>query len=333
MSDLALVEQQNAAITAFGSVQGFESTLRMAEMMSNSKMVPELYQGPANVGNVMIAFEMSQRIGASVMAVMQSMHVINGRPSWSSSFIIAALNSCGRFSPLRFRLTDLGPKKVTKESGWIDKKTGERKTKTVTVDLPSNMEFVAWCYDKATGEVLEGPAVTYDMAVQEGWWTKFDSKWQTMPELMGRYRAAAFFGRLYAPDILNGMHTQDEVEDFAPTREVKQVREVAPTRAATPREAKGADSKPKAPEEPQLTAVITEITAAGDKATLLSLYRKAHKAFEHDEAAQDLLFEAKESRKIEIEAAATPAPVDPEPASEQKPEPTQEAAPKKEDWK
>ena len=35
-----------------------------------------------------------------------------------------------------------------------------------------------------------------------------------MPELMLRYRAAAFFGRLYAPDVLNGMHATEEVEDI-----------------------------------------------------------------------------------------------------------------------
>jgi hypothetical protein len=31
---------------------------------------------------------------------------------------------------------------------------------------------------------------------------------------MLRYRAAAFFGRLYAPDVLNGMHATEEVEDI-----------------------------------------------------------------------------------------------------------------------
>jgi hypothetical protein len=51
------------------------------------------------------------------------------------------------------------------------------------------------------------------MAKAEGWSTKNGSKWKTMPELMLRYRAAAFFGRLYAPDVLSGMHSADEVED------------------------------------------------------------------------------------------------------------------------
>jgi len=38
-----------------------------------------------------------------------------------------------------------------------------------------------------------------------------------MPELMLRYRAAAFFGRLYAPEILMGMQTAEEVADIAST--------------------------------------------------------------------------------------------------------------------
>jgi hypothetical protein len=52
-----------------------------------------------------------------------------------------------------------------------------------------------------------------EMAEAEGWVKRTGSKWKTMPELMLNYRAAAFFGRLYAPDILNGMQTVDEVTD------------------------------------------------------------------------------------------------------------------------
>jgi hypothetical protein len=55
------------------------------------------------------------------------------------------------------------------------------------------------------------------MAKAEGWLTKQGSKWQTMPELMLRYRAAAFFGRLYAPDIMMGMHAVEEIQDVSST--------------------------------------------------------------------------------------------------------------------
>jgi hypothetical protein len=34
-----------------------------------------------------------------------------------------------------------------------------------------------------------------------------------MPELMIRYRAAAFFSRLYAPEITMGMQTREEIID------------------------------------------------------------------------------------------------------------------------
>jgi hypothetical protein len=52
------------------------------------------------------------------------------------------------------------------------------------------------------------------MANAEGWVSKAGSKWKTMPELMMRYRAAAFFGRLYAPEITMGMHSVEEVVDI-----------------------------------------------------------------------------------------------------------------------
>ena len=52
------------------------------------------------------------------------------------------------------------------------------------------------------------------MARQEGW-TK-NSKYQSMPELMLRNRAATFFGRQYIPDLLLGVQTSEEVVDIEP---------------------------------------------------------------------------------------------------------------------
>ena len=51
------------------------------------------------------------------------------------------------------------------------------------------------------------------MAKKEGWYSKNGSKWQTMEDLMLRYRAATFFGRLYTPDLLMGMQTKEELDD------------------------------------------------------------------------------------------------------------------------
>lgn len=184
----AIIPEQQAltvmpSVPVFADKQVFEHSQRVAKMMMTSSLVPKEYQN--NIPNIMIALEMANRIGASPLMVMQNLNIIHGRPSWSSQFIIAALNSCNRFSPLRFKMEGKDD-----EYGCI-----------------------AWAKDH-TGEILEGPKVTWKMVKAEGWLTKNGSKWQTMPELMFRYRGAAFFGRLYAPDVLMGMNTSDEAEDM-----------------------------------------------------------------------------------------------------------------------
>ena len=51
------------------------------------------------------------------------------------------------------------------------------------------------------------------MAQDEGWTSKPGSKWRTMPTQMMMYRAAAFFARVFCPDILLGIPTYEEVQD------------------------------------------------------------------------------------------------------------------------
>lgn len=172
----------------FSTPVNFDHAQRVAKMFSTSSLIPKDYQN--NVANTMIAMEMATRMGANPLMVMQNLFVVQGRPSWSSSFIIAALNACKRFSPIRFKMN------------------GEGKELTC----------IAWAYDLDSKEVLEGPEVSIAMAEAEGWLQKNGSKWKTMPGLMIRYRAAAFFGRLYAPDILMGLLTTDEVQDIQPVK-------------------------------------------------------------------------------------------------------------------
>ena len=56
--------------------------------------------------------------------------------------------------------------------------------------------------------------INLDIAQKEGWLGKTGSKWKTMPEQMLMYRAASAFGRLYAPDVMMGFKTQDELIDI-----------------------------------------------------------------------------------------------------------------------
>ena len=185
--------QQQSTNPNFFSLESFKDAHRVAGVLATSKLIPKDFQN--NIPDCIIAMEMSQRIGASIFAVMQSLYIVHGKPGWSAQFIIAALNSCGRFSPLRFDITE--PKEQIVEG----KKIMDR-------------VCTAWAVEKGTNEKLYGPPVSIAVAHKEGWYGKNGSKWQTMPELMLRYRAATFFGRLYAPDILMGMKTMEEIVDM-----------------------------------------------------------------------------------------------------------------------
>lgn len=198
----------STGVSIYSSDEAFDRAQRMAKALSSSDMVPTKYKG--NIANTLVALEMANRTGASPLMVMQNLDIIQGKPSWSSSFIIAALNSCGRFSPLKFRVTDCGQINVTYEV-WVGQQ-GNRQKQSKQLSIHNKM-CIAYAYDR-DGELVEGPPVSIEMAVREGWYTKSDSKWVTMPDLMLNYRAAAFFGRLYAPDILQGMHTSDENQDM-----------------------------------------------------------------------------------------------------------------------
>lgn len=170
---------------AFSSIQSFEDAQRMAAALCKSTLVPKAYQN--NVPNTIVALEMSNRIGISPFMVMQNLDIIQGKPSWRSTFIISALNMSGKFSPLRFK--------------W----EGEKGT--------DKFGCRATAKDSKTGEEINGPLVSWLMVKSEGWLSKAGSKWKTMPELMFQYRAASFFGRLFAPEILTGMQTVDEIVD------------------------------------------------------------------------------------------------------------------------
>lgn len=201
----------------------------MATALSKSTLIPKEFQ--ENLPNCLIALEMAQRMGASPMMVMQNLYIVHGKPAWSSQFVIAAINSTGRFSPLRFAMTGEGEKR----------------------------ECIAWAVELGTNERLEGPPVSIDMAKKEGWYGKNGSKWQTMPELMLRYRSATFFGRLYAPEVLMGMREESEVIDVdaTPVRKIE--------RAVIEEPASARQSETKAEErKPEKTASRKKAAARAD---------------------------------------------------------------------
>lgn len=173
------------AVSVYASAGNFDTAQRMAKSLASSTLVPEAYRG--NLPNCLIAIELASRIGCSVLMAMQSLHVIQGRPSWAASFLIATVNQSGKFTPLRPRWEG-----TPGTDGW-----GCR----------------AVAHDAKTGEECPGTLVNMALVKAEGWYGRNGSKWKTMPEQMLVYRACAFWCRVYAPELSLGMQTSEEVLD------------------------------------------------------------------------------------------------------------------------
>lgn len=86
----------------FGDQQAFELIQRAGSLLSSSRIVPPDYQGKDNMPNCVVALNMANRIGADPLMVMQNLVIVHNKPTWSSQFLIATVNTCGRFTSLRY---------------------------------------------------------------------------------------------------------------------------------------------------------------------------------------------------------------------------------------
>lgn len=173
---------------------------RMGTLYSRTRLVPEHFQGKAE--DCAIACGLAMRWQLDPLMVMQSCYIVHGRPGIEGKLMIALLNASGKIKGrLRFRL----------EGGGTSRKC------------------ICTATDAETGEEVSAE-VTWEMAEAEGW-TKdsktksgatIKSKWNTLPDLMFQYRAAAFLARVHYPEVLMGLKTTDELEDVSRAEPVTQ---------------------------------------------------------------------------------------------------------------
>ena len=169
------------ALSLFDSSR-FELATRQADLLAKSDLVPKAFQGKPE--NCLIALELADRMNASAFMVMQNVDVIHGKPGFSAKFLVGCFNSSGRFDPITYE---------------EDGEDGGRCRAVSRV--------------RSTGDRIEGPWVSMAMAKAEGWVSKNGSKWQTMPALMLRYRAASLMIRTTAPELSLGLPTSEEIQD------------------------------------------------------------------------------------------------------------------------
>lgn len=174
-------------------VKKFELEQRKAKAFVATDFFPaHLRKGDkeATIGAAIIVLDLAQRMNLGALEVAQSIYIIHGKPSFETKFLVARLNSSGL---LKGRLN--------------------------TILSPDGQSAHCEAVDAQTGQLLRGTTITMDMARREGWLSKNGSKWQTMPELMMKYRAQSFFINEFFPEVKYGLKTSDEAEDINEIKE------------------------------------------------------------------------------------------------------------------
>lgn len=191
--ETALATTENMMPTVHTSIfldmERFANAQRVGQLLASSTLVPKQFQG--SVANCVIALNLADRLRVDPFMMMQNMYVVGQKPGIEGKMIIALIEGSGLYSTLKFKFEGEG---VT-----------NKKVKRPDV-------CIAYATELKTGEVVEGPPVSWAMAEAEGWVS--NQKWHTMPDLMFRYRAAAFFGRVNCPGALLGLRTVEEIEDI-----------------------------------------------------------------------------------------------------------------------
>lgn len=257
-SNTALATRDEAAIIAperpgFLKVDTFEQACKVAEFISKSQLVPDAYRGkPADI---VIAMQLGMEVGIAPLQALQSIAVINGRPSlWGDAVkgLVIGHRDCAEF-------IEEEPEGDAPDA-WVAVCTITRRGKA-----PLRRTF-SWADAKAAG--LAGKA----------------GPWKQYPKRMLMMRARGFAVRDAFPDVLRGIVTAEEAMDYdvpAPISEPKRIGSnlspavppqtassdgAAPTPAPAASDT-GAASSPSlvAPQEETTTITVMEVVRDEDR--------------------------------------------------------------------
>lgn len=165
----------------------FDHMQRVGKMLALSPLFPEhLRKGPieASIANGVLVVNMAIRLKEDPLAVAQNIYFVGGKPGWSAKYMISKANQYGIFKgPIQWEVSGKG--------------------ETLSVTAHATL--------KEGGKRIEA---TCDMAMAkaEGW-TR-NSKYNTMPEVMLRYRSATFLINWYCPEVMMGLPTTEENQDM-----------------------------------------------------------------------------------------------------------------------
>lgn len=167
-----------------------QDKMAMANALANANLLPRAYQ--KNPANLLFAMEYADAIGVHPMTAVQSIHVIDGKPSASAQLIAGLGRRAGHIVRVKF-----------------DRKTMTAIAEVIRKDDPDYTFQSVWDMDRARAANLTGKAV-----------------WKQYPDAMLKARAITEVARDAFPEALFGVaYTAEELgadrtdEDGAPIQE------------------------------------------------------------------------------------------------------------------
>jgi len=188
MSTAITTQSESALVTpsearGFLIVESFKQAIEVAEYINKSALVPEAYRGkPADI---VIAMQYGMELGLSPLQALQSVAVINGKPSIYGDAvpaIVIGLPECED-------IIEVEP----------------------TGDIPE--QWVASCTVKRRGKEPKTRAFSWADAKKAGLAGK-SGPWSNYPKRMLLMRARGFAIRDAFPDRMKGMILAEEAEDY-----------------------------------------------------------------------------------------------------------------------
>jgi hypothetical protein len=228
----------------------FDDAFRFAAMVAKSDFAPKDFRGKPE--SCLLAIQHGSEIGLSPMQSLQNIACINGRPAiWGDAALAVAMAS-----PVC---------EYVREQIEGDGET-----------------MAAWCEAKRRG--YEKPTVarfSVADAKKAGLWGK-SGPWTQYPKRMLQLRARGFALRDAFPDVLKGLVTAEEAQDY---------QQPEPVREPTPSVVKVTPVAPVVPEDPMGKArlAVSRATTFEMLDAIRSLVDKRHAEGVFSEAAKDEL--------------------------------------------
>lgn len=176
--DLVPQQESQSIVQSFTNPAFVKSMMDFAKLISDSDLAPKDFKGKP--GNTLIAIQMGLEVGLAPMQAIQNIAVINGRPCVWGDAMLAIVQGSGKLEYIK---------------EWAE-------------------GTVAYCETKRKG-YPETHTTTFsdDDAKKAGLLGK-QGPWQTAPARMRQMRARAFNLRDQFADVLRGLNSSEEVQDY-----------------------------------------------------------------------------------------------------------------------